>query len=216
MKWSELLRDEFHKDYMINLQKHLANLRNHNVPIYPKHEDIFNAFKLTPFENIKVVILGQDCYHGEGQAHGLAFSVKDNMKVPPSLQNIFKELETDIDGYVKPDSGNLTEWAKQGVLLLNSILTVEKAKPSSHQGLGWERFTDHVIKTISDEKDGIVFIFWGSYARSKKKFVNLSKHFVLESPHPSPFSAHNGFFGCKHFSQTNKILEQSKKEPINW
>ncbi|MBE6148885.1 MAG: uracil-DNA glycosylase [Firmicutes bacterium] len=183
--------------------------------IFPEKENIFNAFKLTDFDNVKVVIMGQDPYHGIGEAHGLSFSVQKGIRIPPSLQNIYKELRDDL-GIPPKAHGDLSGWAKQGVLLLNSVLTVEKDKASSHKGLGWELFTDYVIKLLNSKDDPIVFILWGNFAKEKKKYITNKKHFVVESPHPSPFSAYNGFFGSKPFSKTNNFLIQNKKEPIDW
>lgn len=182
---------------------------------FPEYDNIFNALKLTPYENIKVVILGQDPYHGVGEAHGLSFSVQDGTKKPPSLKNIFKELNSDL-GYAEPISGDLTAWAKQGVLLLNSVLTVEKDKAASHKDLGWNLLTDHIIKLINMKETPVVFILWGNFARSKKAFITNKKHLIIESPHPSPFSAYNGFFGSKPFSRTNNFLKQNNIPEINW
>lgn len=184
-------------------------------PIFPSKENIFNALKLTPYSNVKVVIMGQDPYHGVGEAHGLSFSVQKGIKIPPSLQNIYKELEDDL--HIPPKNhGELTNWAKQGVLLLNAVLTVEKDKAGSHRNLGWELFTDYVIKLLNLKEDPIVFILWGNYARSKKKYITNSKHLIIESAHPSPLSAYNGFFGSKPFSRTNNFLINNNKEPIDW
>lgn len=183
--------------------------------IYPPKDYIFNALKLTSYENTKVVIVGQDPYHGKGEAHGLSFSVQDNVKVPPSLQNIYKELYDDLGVPIKK-TGNLTGWAKQGVLLLNSVLTVEKDKASSHKGLGWELFTDYVIKVLNLKETPVVFILWGNFARSKKVLITNPNHYIIESPHPSPFSAYNGFFGSKPFSKTNNFLLKNKLTPIDW
>lgn len=182
---------------------------------FPEYDNIFNALKLTPYENIKVVILGQDPYHGVGEAHGLSFSVQDGTKKPPSLKNIFKELNSDL-GYAEPISGDLTSWAKQGVLLLNSVLTVEKDKAASHKDLGWNLLTDHIIKLINMKETPVVFILWGNFARSKKAFITNKKHLIIESTHPSPFSAYNGFFGSKPFSRTNNFLKQNNIPEINW
>lgn len=183
--------------------------------IYPRQEDIFNALKITNYEDVKVVILGQDPYHGINEAHGLSFSVQKGVKIPPSLQNIYKELESDLN--IKPkDNGDLSGWAKQGVLLLNSVLTVEKDKASSHKGLGWELFTDYIIKILNKSDNPIVFILWGNFAREKKKYITNKKHLIIESPHPSPFSAYSGFFGSHPFSKTNNFLVKNKKEPIDW
>ena len=183
--------------------------------IYPLKENIFNAFKLTPYENVKVVIVGQDPYHGENEAHGLSFSVQDNVKIPPSLQNIYKELYDDL-GIMPKKTGNLTGWAKEGVLLLNSTLTVEKDKANSHQGLGWQIFTDYVIKVLNKKNEPVVFILWGNFARSKKTLITNPKHLIIESTHPSPFSAYNGFFGSKPFSKTNNFLIKNNIKPIDW
>ncbi len=186
-----------------------------DLTIYPPKELIFRALELTPFENIKVVILGQDPYHGEGEANGLAFSVNKGVKLPPSLRNIYEELKSDM-GIKIPNHGDLTSWAKQGVLLLNSVLTVEKDKPASHRNIGWEEYTDSIIKKISDKKENIVFILWGKYAQSKKAFIDERKHLVISSPHPSPFSANKGFFGSKPFSKTNTYLKSKGKKEIDW
>src|ERR1700754_1502655 len=212
--WLEVLHDEFEKDYMIRLRSFLKQEKDAGYKIYPKNADIFNAFKQTPFNELKVVILGQDPYHGVNQAHGLSFSVQKGITSPPSLKNIYKELSTDIPGFVAPSHGELTEWAEQGVMLLNATLTVRAGTPGSHQKKGWEEFTDKVIQTISDKKEGIVFILWGSYAQAKAELIDKSKHFIIKSPHPSPFSADRGFFGSKPFSKTNEILIKEGKKPI--
>ncbi|MCB9814984.1 uracil-DNA glycosylase [Candidatus Nomurabacteria bacterium] len=212
--WNTLLEDEFRKDYFENLAKSLS-IAYKNKTIYPAEENIFNAFKLCPFDKVKVVILGQDPYHGERQAHGLAFSVPDKIKIPPSLRNIYKEIASDI-GKEVPESGNLEHWAKQGVLLLNATLTVPAGTAGGHQGLGWETFTDEVIKTISNKKDHVVFLLWGNFARSKAEIIDQEKHLILEAPHPSPFSAHTGFFDCNHFSQTNEYLRENNLSEIFW
>jgi uracil-DNA glycosylase len=183
--------------------------------IYPTKSDVFRALELTPFEKIKVVILGQDPYHGEGEANGLAFSVNKGIKLPPSLRNIYRELEEDM-GIVSPKHGDLTKWAEEGVLLLNSVLTVEKDKPASHRNIGWEEYTDNIIKEISEKKKNIVFILWGKYAQSKIPLIDQTKHLVIASPHPSPFSARKGFFGSKPFSTTNRYLKENSIEPIDW
>lgn len=182
---------------------------------FPEYNDIFNALKLTPYSKVKVVILGQDPYHGTGEAHGLSFSVKDDIKKPPSLKNIFKELHDDL-GYPEPKSGNLEKWAKEGVLLLNSVLTVEKDKAASHKDLGWEKLTDHIIKLLNMKETPIVFILWGNFAKKKKVYITNKKHLIIESPHPSPFSAYNGFFGSKPFSKTNNFLIKNNIEPIDF
>jgi len=214
--WLEVLRDEFDKGYMVQLRAFLKNEKLSGNKIYPKGSDIFNAFEQTPFANLKVVILGQDPYHGENQAHGLSFSVQKGITIPPSLRNIYKEMTTDIPGFVVPTHGDLTEWAKQGVLLLNASLTVQAGMPGSHQKKGWEEFTDNVIKTISDKKEGIVFILWGSFAQAKAALIDHTKHHIIKSPHPSPFSADRGFFGSKPFSKTNEILIKEGKVPVDW
>jgi uracil-DNA glycosylase len=214
--WLEVLHDEFEKDYMIRLRSFLKQEKDAGYKIYPKGTDIFNAFKHTPFDELKVVILGQDPYHGVNQAHGLSFSVQKGITTPPSLRNIYKELTTDIPGFKTPTHGDLTEWAEQGVLLLNATLTVRDSSPASHQKKGWEEFTDKVIKTISDKKEGIIFILWGSYAQAKAELIDKTKHFIIKSPHPSPFSADRGFFGSKPFSKTNEILIKEGKTPIDW
>jgi uracil-DNA glycosylase len=214
--WLEVLGDEFSKPYMVGLKKFLKDEKDAGNKIYPKGADIFNAFNTTPFDEVKVVILGQDPYHGEFQAHGLSFSVQKGITPPPSLKNIYKELVTDIPGFYIPNHGDLTAWARQGVLLLNASLTVRANTPGSHQKRGWEEFTDHVIKTISDKKEGVVFILWGAFAQAKAELIDKTKHHIIKSPHPSPFSAHNGFFGSKPFSKTNNILEKEGKLPIDW
>ena len=214
--WLEVLHEEFDKNYMINLREFLKQEKAAGYKIYPKGGDIFNAFSKTPFDQLKVVIIGQDPYHGVNQAHGLSFSVQKGITPPPSLKNIYKELVTDIPGFTIPNHGDLTEWAEQGVLLLNATLTVRDSTPASHQKKGWEEFTDQVIKTISEKKEGIVFILWGSYAQAKAELIDQKKHFIIKSPHPSPFSADRGFFGSKPFSKTNAILIKEGKKPIDW
>tara|TARA_Y100000034_G_scaffold39870_1_gene49160 strand:- start:901 stop:1500 length:600 start_codon:yes stop_codon:yes gene_type:complete len=184
--------------------------------IYPPASEVFNALTLTPLDNVKVVILGQDPYHGPGQAHGLCFSVQSGVKTPPSLVNIYKELAQDIEGFHIPEHGNLTAWAEQGVLLLNTVLTVEQGKAHSHAKWGWETFTDAVIKSVNDTQHGVVFLLWGSHAQKKGQNIDTQKHYVLNAPHPSPLSAHRGFLGCRHFSQTNTLLSQQGKTPVNW
>jgi len=214
--WLEVLKDEFGKDYMINLKDFLQKEKAAGQVVYPKNSDIFNAFNTTNFDNVKVVILGQDPYHGANQAHGLSFSVQKGIATPRSLINIYKELKTDIPGFQIPAHGNLEEWAQQGVLLLNATLTVRAGNAGSHQKKGWEEFTDEVIKTISDKKEGIVFILWGAFAQSKAALIDEKKHFIIKSAHPSPFSAERGFFGSKPFSKTNAILEKEGKKTIDW
>ncbi|MDO4368918.1 MAG: uracil-DNA glycosylase [bacterium] len=213
-KWDEILKEEYKKDYLINILKTLQ-IEYRTKEIYPKKHEVFRALRLTDYDNIKIVILGQDPYHGKGEAEGLSFSVKDGIRKPPSLQNIFKELETDL-GIKPPQSGSLVKWAQEGVLLLNSILTVEKDKPLSHKYLGWERFTDEIIKKINEKETPVVFILWGSFARSKKKYITNKNHYIIESTHPSPFSAYNGFFGSKPFSKANNFLISKKISPVNF
>lgn len=212
--WDTLLSDEYQKDYFKNLEKFVLS-EYKTKTIYPKICEVYNAFRYTNFNDIKVVILGQDPYHGENQAEGLCFSVKKGVKQPPSLVNIFKELHDDL-GYKIPKSGSLVPWTKEGVLLLNAVLTVEKDKAASHKGRGWERFTDEVIKIVNKKDTPVVFILWGSYARSKKELITNDKHFIIESAHPSPLSAYNGFFGSKPFSKANKFLVEHNIKPINW
>ena len=215
--WLQVLSDEFDKDYMIQLKKFLKDEKETGRKIYPKGSDIFNAFNKTPFDKVKVVILGQDPYHGPNQAHGLSFSVQKGIAVPPSLQNIYKELSTDNSGFKIPNTGDLSEWAEQGVLLLNATLTVRATEAGSHQKKGWEKFTDTVIKKISDEKKGVVFILWGNYAQSKSELIDDSKHLIIKSTHPSPLAVgRGGFFGSKPFSKTNAYLEKQGEKPINW
>ncbi len=212
--WQEVLQPEFDKPYFENLVGFVKQ-EYASRTIFPPAGQIFNAFNTCPFNNVKVVILGQDPYHGPGQAHGLCFSVNDGIQFPPSLQNIFKEITSDL-GIPAPKTGNLTRWAEQGVLLLNATLTVRASQAGSHQGKGWEEFTDAVIKTISEKAENVVFILWGSYAIKKKSLINASKHCILTAPHPSPLSSYRGFFGCKHFSQTNTYLTSKGKTPIEW
>jgi uracil-DNA glycosylase len=214
--WKKVLKDEFTKPYFQEIVDFLQTEKAAGKIIYPPGSQIFNAFNETPFDELKVVILGQDPYHGAGQAHGLSFSVCKGVKPPPSLANIFKELKSDI-GIQMPDNfGDLTAWAKQGILLLNGALTVRDGEPFSHAKFGWATFTDAVIEKISDEKENIVFILWGKFAQDKKGLIDEGKHFILQAPHPSPFSAHKGFFGCKHFSLTNEVLVKIGKQPIDW
>ena len=212
--WKAALEEEFEKEYFKKLSSTVKQAYLTQT-VFPHPKLVFNAFTHCSFEALKVVILGQDPYHGKGQAHGLSFSVGDGVPIPPSLQNIYKEIRSDT-GREIPNSGNLERWARQGVLLLNATLTVEQGKPGSHQGLGWEEFTTAVIRTISDKKENVVFLLWGKYAQEKASLIDRSKHLVLCAAHPSPFSAHNGFFGCKHFSKTNSYLQAHKKDPIAW
>jgi len=212
--WDNVLSDVFEDQRFKNIIEKVGEEYARHT-IYPPRSKVFNAFKLTPYNEVKVVILGQDPYHGEGQAHGACFSVLPGVKCPPSLVNIYKEIESDI-GCKMSSSGYLAPWAKQGVFLLNSVLTVRAGQAGSHQQIGWQWFTDEVIKKLSERKDPIVFLLWGSYAISKRKLIDESKHLVLTAPHPSPLSAYNGFFGCKHFSASNTALEKWGKTPINW
>lgn len=212
--WKEALKDEFEKPYFKELAEFVRG-EYLSGKVFPPPKFIFNAFALCPFDKVKVVILGQDPYHGVGQAHGLSFSVPENVGIPPSLQNIYKEIVDDIGGKM-PTNGNLEHLAKQGVLLLNATLTVRAHTAGSHQGKGWEEFTDAVIKTLSDGKEHLVFLLWGNYAKKKGGLINVGKHLVLEAAHPSPFSAANGFFGCKHFSQTNAYLQKDGNGEITW
>lgn len=212
--WRNVLKAEFNKPYFTQLAKTVKEAYAKET-VFPSQTLIFNAFKHCPFDKVKVVILGQDPYHGHKQAMGLSFSVPKNETTPPSLQNIYKEIRSDI-GTPIPPTGDLTRWADQGVLLLNATLTVQADAPGSHQGLGWEQFTDFVIKTISDKKEQVVFLLWGNFAKEKIPLIDQSKHLILTAPHPSPLSAHRGFFGCKHFSKTNQYLEQHDKDKIKW
>lgn len=213
--WKSLLADEFQQDYMLQLSSFLRAEKMAGKTIYPEGENIFAALNASKFDDIKVVILGQDPYHGPGQAHGLCFSVKPGVKIPPSLRNIYKELNADL-GLTLPNHGCLTSWAEQGVLLLNSVLTVEEANAGSHQNKGWERFTDKIIKLLNEKLNGLVFLLWGSYAHKKGSIIDGNKHLVLRSVHPSPLSAHRGFLGNKHFSQTNDYLQRQNKKSILW
>ena len=212
--WQEVLQPEFDKPYFESLVGFVKQ-EYASRTIFPPAGQIFSAFNTCPFSDVKVVILGQDPYHGPGQAHGLCFSVNDGIPFPPSLQNIFKEISSDL-GLQIPSSGNLTRWAEQGVLLLNATLTVRASQAGSHQGKGWEEFTDSVIKIISEKAENVVFILWGSYAIKKKALIDASKHCILTAPHPSPLSSYRGFFGCKHFSKTNEYLQSVGKTPIAW
>ncbi len=214
--WKNALKDEFAKSYFLEIVTFLKTERALGKTIYPPGPLIFNAFNQTHFQNTKVVILGQDPYHGHGQAHGLSFSVPNGIKPPPSLANMYKEIQKDIGISMPKEYGNLTRWAEQGVLLLNAILTVRDNEPASHSKIGWMQFTDAVIQKISDEKKGVVFLLWGKFAQEKQVLIDETKHFILKAAHPSPFSADKGFFGCKHFSKTNEILTQQGLEPIDW
>ncbi len=214
--WKAVLLDEFSKPYFAGIKQALVEQKQQGIQVYPPVPFIFNAFELTPFQQVKVVILGQDPYHGKGQAHGLSFSVPESVKPPPSLLNIYKEIKNNYPTYTIPASGNLTNWAEQGVFLLNAMLTVQAAKPASHQKLGWQNFTDAVIQKLSEQREGLIFLLWGKFAQNKAALIDQTKHHILTAPHPSPFSAHNGFFGCEHFIKTNKLLEQQNTQPINW
>jgi len=212
--WKAVLKEEFDKEYFEKLigfvKREFAAKK-----VYPEGKNIFRAFELCPFDSVEVVILGQDPYHGPRQANGLCFSVNDGIPLPPSLQNIYKEIEDDL-GVQMPKTGNLDNWSRQGVFLLNATLTVQANKAGSHQHQGWEEFTDAVVKIISEKKEHVVFLLWGKYAQEKGKVIDRSKHFVLSAPHPSPFSTYSGFFGCKHFSKTNEYLKSVGKKPIDW
>ncbi len=213
--WKEQLKDEFEKPYFLQLVDHLKAEKALNRQIYPAGNNIFKAFEKTPFQQVKLVILGQDPYHGPNQAHGLSFSVQDGVAIPRSLKNIFKELQSDI-GISIPTSGNLTAWAEKGVLLLNASLTVRANEPASHAQIGWLNFTDAVISILSSNKKDLVFLLWGKFAQEKQLLIDGRKHFVLKAAHPSPFSADKGFFGCKHFSKSNEFLMQKGIDPIDW
>ncbi|MEP6748649.1 MAG: uracil-DNA glycosylase [Bacteroidota bacterium] len=213
--WKEVLRHEFTRPYFLQIVTFLRTEKMAGKTIYPPGSLIFNAFNTTPFDDIKVVLLGQDPYHGKGQAHGLSFSVPEGVPPPPSLQNVFKELHSDI-GIPVPHTGNLTHWAQQGVLLLNASLTVRANEANSHAKTGWTEFTDAVIKKISDQKQNIVFLLWGKFAQEKQVLIDETKHLILKAAHPSPFSAYNGFFGCHHFSKTNEYLTKNGIDPIDW
>lgn len=212
--WDKILESEFKKEYFYNLLCNVNKVYKEKI-VFPKKEEVFNAFRYTPYKNLKVVILGQDPYHGVGEAEGLSFSVPNGIRKPPSLVNIFKELNDDI-GVLIPESGSLHSWAKEGVLLLNAVLTVIKDSPASMRNMGWETFTDNVIKIINEKEEPVVFILWGNFARSKKKFITNPKHLIIESAHPSPLSAYNGFFGSKPFSKTNNFLISNGIKPIDW
>lgn len=213
--WKQALAPEFGSDYMRALKDFLTEEKSAGKHIFPKGAEYFRALDLTPLDAVKVVILGQDPYHGQGQAHGLCFSVQPGVRIPPSLVNIYKEMESDL-GIPPARHGHLESWARQGVLLLNSVLTVEEGRAASHQGRGWERFTDAVIRAVNERCAHVVFMLWGSYAQKKASFVDTSRHLVLKAPHPSPLSAHNGFFGSRHFSRANDWLVKQGREPVEW
>lgn len=212
--WDEVLSEVFNSKEFNNLMNKVKKEYKENI-CYPQYNNIFNALKLTPYKNVKMVILGQDPYHGEGEAHGLSFSVQKRIKLPPSLKNIYKEINTDL-GITEPICGDLTPWAQEGVLLLNSILTVKKDSPLSHKDLGWNYLTDYIIKTLNNKETPIVFILWGNFAKSKKEFITNKKHLIIESPHPSPFSARNGFFNSKPFSKANTFLKNNNIKEVNF
>lgn len=214
--WKEVLKDEFSKPYFEQIVFFLKTERMAGKTIYPPGSFIFNAFEQTPFDKVKAVIIGQDPYHGPGQAHGLCFSVQDGIPPPPSLVNIFKEIKSDIGITIPAGKGNLTHWAQQGVLLLNAALTVRANEPFSHSKIGWATFTDAVIQKISDLKTGVIFLLWGKFAQEKQSLIDETKHHVLKAAHPSPFSADKGFFGCRHFSNSNRLLLQEGRDPIDW
>jgi uracil-DNA glycosylase len=213
--WKTQLEEEFRSPYFIRLKEFLLREKSAGKVIYPPGRSIFRAFENTPFEEVKVVILGQDPYHGQGQANGLCFSVSEGIPLPPSLKNIFKELQSDL-GIPFPKNGNLDKWASQGVLLLNATLTVRAGEAGSHQNQGWEQFTDTIIRLLSEKKEGLVFLLWGRFAQAKEGLIDSNKHYLLKAAHPSPFSAHSGFLGCRHFSKANQLLISSGKEPVDW
>lgn len=216
LTWQTLIAQQQRQDYLRDTLSFVAQRRAQGVVVFPPEDDVFNAFELTPLDQVKVVMLGQDPYHGPGQAHGLCFSVKPEVKVPPSLRNIYKELATDIDGFTLPPHGFLQPWAEQGVLMINAVLTVEQGQANSHKQLGWAQFTDKVIETINEQCSGVIFMLWGAPAQKKGRIIDGQKHHVLSSPHPSPLSAHRGFFGCGHFSKANTLLSAAGKAPIDW
>lgn len=213
--WLCRLESQFEQEYMQKLREFLLTRKRHQAVIYPPGAQIFNAMNSTPFENVRVVILGQDPYHGPGQAHGLCFSVQHGVRIPPSLANIYREIQSDM-GIEPPHHGCLQTWAEQGVLLLNAVLTVERGQAGSHQGKGWETFTDVIVQLLNDEREGLVFMLWGAYAMKKGAVIDRNKHLVLKAPHPSPLSAHRGFLGCRHFSSANEYLVSHDRLPIDW
>ncbi|MGF1681123.1 uracil-DNA glycosylase [Photobacterium minamisatsumaniensis] len=216
MSWQDVILAEREQPYFQHVEQYVTAERAAGKSIYPPQADVFNALEATPLETVKVVILGQDPYHGPNQAHGLSFSVLPGVKTPPSLANMYKELAEDIPGFSIPSHGYLQPWAEQGVLLLNTVLTVEQGKAHSHAKIGWETFTDKLIELIDQQCEGVIFLLWGAHAQKKGKKIDAQKHHILRSAHPSPLSAYRGFFGCKHFSQTNLLLEEMQKSPINW
>jgi uracil-DNA glycosylase len=214
--WTSFIKQQQTQDYYLKISQSVDAARDKGKVVFPPHEDIFNAFMSTPLNQTKVVILGQDPYHGPNQAHGLSFSVLPGVKIPPSLANIYKELAADVEGFIIPEHGYLQPWAEQGVLLLNTVLTVEQGNAHSHAKIGWETFTDRAIEYIVDNTEGVVFLLWGAHAQKKGRKIDIVRHHVLKSVHPSPLSAYRGFFGCRHFSQTNQLLSLNGKRPINW
>lgn len=214
--WNSFFNKEKEKPYFDKITKFLKKEKENNEIVYPSEENIFSAFNYTSFDKVKVVILGQDPYHGPNQAHGLAFSVNKGVKIPPSLANMYKELLQDIPGFEKPSHGYLESWANQGVMMLNNVLTVRKGLPDSHSGIGWEIFTDNAVEYLNKNKEGLIFLLWGSHAHKKGANINTEKHHVLKTTHPSPFSAYRGFLGSKHFSKTNELLKNQGKQEINW
>lgn len=214
--WESIINDERDKEYFQSVLDFVEQQRNSGKTIYPPQEQVFSAFDMTPFESVRVVILGQDPYHGAKQAHGLAFSVLPGVKIPPSLRNMYKELAQDIDGFEIPSHGYLDTWASQGVLMLNTVLTVEEAKAHSHAKCGWETFTDTIIAELNQRSEPIIFLLWGAHAQKKGQAIDADKHHVLVAPHPSPLSARRGFFGCQHFSMTNELLSSINQQPIDW
>ena len=214
--WESIINDEREKEYFQSVLAYVEQQRNSGKTIYPPQEQVFSAFDMTPFESVRVVILGQDPYHGANQAHGLAFSVLPGVKIPPSLRNMYKELAQDIEGFEAPNHGYLEAWASQGVLMLNTVLTVEEAQAHSHAKCGWETFTDAIIAELNQRSEPIIFLLWGAHAQKKGQAIDTQKHYVLAAPHPSPLSARRGFFGCQHFSTANKLLSSMDQQPIDW
>ncbi len=214
--WHDIIESQKQQPYLSDTLEYVEQRREQGVSVFPPHADVFNAFKYTEFDDVKVVILGQDPYHGPDQAHGLCFSVLPGVKTPPSLKNMYKELADDIEGFVIPEHGFLESWAKQGVLMINAVLTVEQGEANSHKHLGWEQFTDTIIAKVNEHQSGVVFLLWGAPAQKKGRFIDTNRHHVLKAPHPSPLSAYRGFFGCGHFSKANEILLGMGKTPINW
>ncbi|NKF49630.1 uracil-DNA glycosylase [Shewanella sp. WXL01] len=214
--WQDFIKQQESQAYFQTLMQHIDSRRAQGISVFPPHSEVFSAFELTPLNQVKLVILGQDPYHGPGQAHGLSFSVKQGVKTPPSLVNIYKELAQDIEGFITPAHGELIKWADQGILLLNTVLTVEQGQAHSHAKLGWEQFTDKALELLNEQDRPIVFLLWGSHAIKKGKLITAKHHHVLSGPHPSPLSAYRGFFGCQHFSKANQLLQQADVEPIDW